>query len=172
MADSGAQIDVEDDGSVFISSESEDGAKLAIEMIEGLTKDVEPGEIYDGVVKRIQPFGAFVEVLPGKDGLVHVSDMKEDFVKDPNDVVKIGDKLKVRVKEVDNMGRINLSMILDPSKDKKREGGSSRGGGGRKYDNRNRGRRNDRGSSNSSRSSGPHFPTSRLIDNSPDGKDR
>ena len=79
------------------------------------------GEIYDGVVKRIQPFGAFVEILPGKEGLVHVSDMSEAYVKDPADLMKIGDKAQVRVKGIDDLGRLNLSMVLDPSFDTRKE---------------------------------------------------
>src|SRR3989344_5788874 len=86
------------------------------------------GLVIEGEVVRIQPFGAFVQVLPGKDGLVHVSDMAEGFVQNPEDVVSIGDKVQVRVKEVDNLGRINLSMRMDPATDKPRE---ERGGRGR-----------------------------------------
>ena len=136
-----------------------------------MTKDVIPGEIYEGEVKRIQPFGAFVEILPGKDGLVHVSDMADTFVSDPQDVVKMGDKVRVRVKEIDELGRINLSMILDPSKDIERKERRVVGGGTRPYDN-NRGRgghsgggfrrRFDRSSGRAQ--GGPHFPTSRFVD--------
>jgi len=147
-------------------------------MVENLVKEVKAGEIYEGVVARIQPFGAFIEILPGKDGMVHVSDMGEGFVKDPNDVVKIGQKVQVRVKEIDDLGRINLSMNMDPSKDKpkedrgpRREGGfrgNDRGGyrSGGGFD-RNRGGYSPRPRFGSDRSSGPHFPTSRLAD---DGK--
>ena len=133
IAETGAQVDVEDDGSVNITSSDPEALRKAIEWVEGLVKEVKPGEIYDGTVVRLQPFGAFIEILPGKDGMVHVSDMgREEFVKDPADILKIGDKVKVRVKEVDDMHRINLSMNMDPSKDKpreKREGGFSRGAG-------------------------------------------
>ncbi len=134
MAETGTQLDVEDDGSVTITGIDPDGATRAREWVEGLVKEVAPGEIYEGEVVRIQPFGAFVQVLPGKDGLVHVSDMAEGFVQNPEDVVSIGDKVQVRVKEVDNLGRINLSMRMDPSTDKPREErGGDRGGfrGGR-----------------------------------------
>lgn len=147
MAETGAQIDVEDDGSVTISGMEQESIERAKSTVEGIVKEVQPGEIYEGEVVRIQPFGAFVNILPGKDGLVHVSDMSEGFVQDPNDVVKEGDKVKVRVREVDNLGRINLSMRMDPATDKPRE---ERGGGERRFDSPRRsfgeaGRRDDRG---------------------------
>ncbi|TSC90209.1 MAG: polyribonucleotide nucleotidyltransferase [Microgenomates group bacterium Gr01-1014_5] len=142
MADTGAQIDVEDDGSVIVSGLDQEAVERAKNTIEGIVKEVQPGEIYDGEVARIQPFGAFVNILPGKDGLVHVSDMAEDFVKDPNDIVKVGDIVKVRVREVDNLGRINLSMRMDPSTDKPRE---ERGGGERRFESRGGSDRGPRG---------------------------
>ncbi len=161
IAETGAEVNVEDDGSVSISGMKEEAVAAAIEMVEGLTKEVAAGEIYDGEVKRIQQFGAFVEVLPGKDGLVHVSDMSKDFVKDPSDVVKVGDKVKVRVKEIDNLGRINLSMLLEGDKDKKSNDRRSF----RKPDKGfNRKRPPQRGRSTDRKSSGPHFPTSRYLD--------
>lgn len=162
IAETGADVEVEDDGSVNITGTTEEAVSSAVERIEGLIKEVVPGEIYEGEVKRIQPFGAFVEILPGKDGLVHVSDMSEGFVKDPSEVVSIGDKVQVRVKEIDEMKRINLSMILDPSKEKpKAPRGEGRGGyAPRGFDRRGPSRPRFSGS----RSSGPHFPTSRLLD--------
>lgn len=158
IADSGAQVEVEDDGSINISGMTPESVVKATEIIEGLTKEVKPGEIYDGEVKRIQPFGAFVEVLPGKDGLVHISDMGEGFVKNPEDVVKIGDHVKVRVKEVDNLGRINLSMRMDPASDKPREERPQR-----RFDRPMRGPRRDFRGDRRGASGGPHFPTSRLL---------
>ncbi len=186
IADTGAQVDVSDDGSINVSSVSGDSVNAAIERIEGLTKEVQAGEIYEGEVKRIQSFGAFVEVLPGKDGLVHVSDMSEDFVKDPSDFVKIGDKLKVRVKEVDQMGRINLSMLLDKEADERKRASQPRPSDSRERNfrssprpQRSFGGRNDRSSFSRGRSDrpqggrsqgprdrssgGPHFPTSRYL---------
>lgn len=135
MADFGVQVDVSDDGSVAVSGVDPEKMQAAITYVEGFAKEVQAGEIYDGEVVRIMPFGAFVNILPGKDGMVHVSDMgREEFVADANDVVKIGDKVKVRVVKIDEMGRINLSMNMDPAKDKPREerprGGGSRGGFG------------------------------------------
>lgn len=156
IAKTGAQVDVEDDGSVNISGNTEEEVSSAVEMIEGLTKKPEAGEIYEGEVKRIQPFGAFVEILPGKDGLVHVSDMSQDFVKDPNDVVKIGDKIKVRVKEIDELGRVNLSMLLEGDKKKRRNDR-------RPPTRRPRARTPARGRRPRTRSSGPHFPASRYL---------
>jgi polyribonucleotide nucleotidyltransferase len=164
ISETGAQVEVEDDGSVNISGISDEAVAAATARVEALTKEVVAGEIYEGEVKRIQPFGAFVEILPGKDGLVHVSDMSDDFVKNPEEIVKIGDKLKVRVKEIDDLGRINLSMRLDPSKDKPR--GERPGGfSGRKFERRpRRSFGEERRFRDKNRSSGPHFPTSRFID--------
>jgi polyribonucleotide nucleotidyltransferase len=161
IAETDSQVDVEDDGTVNISSTTEEGLNSAIAMIEGLTKEAQPGEIYDGEVKRIQPFGAFVEILPGKDGLVHVSDMSENFVKDPNEVVSIGDKVKVRVKEIDDLGRINLSMLLDGDKDKKPTKRRSFNREGRNFDRR----RPSSEKRTKGKSSGPHFPASRYLEN-------
>lgn len=202
MADTGTQINVEDDGSVAVSGVAQDGITKALEYIEGLGKVVTAGEIYDGEVVRIMPFGAFVNILPGKDGMVHVSDMAEGYVADANDVVKIGDKVKVRVKEVDEMGRINLSMRMDPATDKPKEerrpagggrdggrpqGGGFRGGrdGGQRSGGFSRGPRTggfnrDRGNSDrggndrgaAPRSSGPHFPTSRYFQTGTGNVDR
>ena len=157
IAETGSEVNVEDDGSVNISGIDAKGVEAAIEWIEALVKEVEAGEVYKGTVKRIEPFGAFVEVLPGKEGLVHVSDMASEFVKDPNDKVSLGEEVDVRVKEIDKLGRINLSMILDPSQDN---------GGGRDKDRRGRNNnsrsREDR-SGGRSGSGGPHFAPSRLV---------
>ena len=163
ISETGAQVEVEDDGTINISGMADEMVQAAVSRIEGLTKEVVPGEIYDGEVKRVQPFGAFVEILPGKEGLVHVSDMREEFVSDPNQIVKVGDKVQVRVKEIDELRRINLSMLLDPSKDKpKGERGGGRGGGERpRFPGRGFERR---------RTSGPHFPTSRFVDGLRRGK--
>lgn len=127
IATTGATVDVEDDGSVAISGTTEESVQKAIEWVKGLTREVKTGEVFEGIVKRILPFGAFVEVLPGKEGMVHVSQMGQGFVKNPSDVVSIGQKVKVRVTEIDEQGRINLSMKFGE------EGGSepaSGGGGG------------------------------------------
>lgn len=111
IATTGAQVDVEDDGSVSISGINQDQVQHAVTWVQSLTREVRVGETFEGAeVKRILPFGAFVEILPGKEGMVHVSKMSDQFVKDPNDIVHIGDKVTVRVVEVDEQGRINLSM--------------------------------------------------------------
>ena len=118
MADTGVQVDVNDDGGVSISGVDEASMNEAAKWVEGFAKEVKAGDVYEGEVVRIMNFGAFVNILPGKDGMVHVSDMgKEGFVQSAEDVVSVGDKISVRVKEVDEMGRINLSMNLDPAKD-------------------------------------------------------
>ncbi len=108
--ETGASIDIEDDGSVFITAPDTDGGARAQKWIENLTKSIEVGEIYEGEVVRIMDFGAFVQVLPGQDGLVHISEMAHERVATVGDVVKIGDKVKVLVKEIDEKGRVNLSM--------------------------------------------------------------
>ncbi len=213
MAQTSTQVDIEDDGIVVVSGVNEEAVDRALATIEGLVRELTPGEVFDGEVKRVQPFGAFVEVLPGKEGLVHVSDMSEEYVSDPGSLVKEGDKVQVRVIKVDDMGRLNLSMVMDPAFDQKKEemrrersGGESRESQGyrprRNFDSGDRGGRGfsrggdrggrsysggasstydrprsfDRGSgggggrsfdrprrSEGSRSSGPHFPASRLM---------
>jgi polyribonucleotide nucleotidyltransferase len=115
MADTNTDIDVRDDGSVFVSGTDPEGVKSAITWIDGLGREVIPGEIYEGTVVRIQPFGAFVNILPGKDGLVHVSQMADGYVSDPGQKVTEGQKVKVWVTEIDSQGRINLSMLFDAS---------------------------------------------------------
>jgi polyribonucleotide nucleotidyltransferase len=106
----GAGINIEDDGRVFVSSVSEDKAKEAVRMIEALVAEVEVGKVYHGKVKRTTDFGAFVEVLPGQDGLVHISKLADYRVKKVEDVLKVGDEVEVKVISVDDQGRINLSM--------------------------------------------------------------
>ncbi len=134
-ADTGCEFNTEDDGSVSISGIDPEAMAKAVSYVEGFAKEVMPGEIYDGEVVRLMNFGAFVNILPGKDGMVHVTDMGQSgYVKDAGDVVKIGQKVKVRVKKIDEMGRINLSMNLDPAKDAEVEAakasrGPSREGG-------------------------------------------
>ncbi len=128
IATTGATVDVNDDGSVFISGTDADGVQKAVEWVEGLTHDVEVNEEFEGEVKRILPFGAFVEILPGKEGMVHVSQMSTGFVDNPEKVVSIGQKVKVRVMEIDDMHRINLSMLF--GEDAKAKPAESRSGGG------------------------------------------
>ncbi len=113
MADFNVSIDVNDNGSVFVSGTDQDGVNGAIGWIGSLGQEAKPGEVYEGTVARIQPFGAFVNILPGKDGLVHVSQMAQGFVSDPNTIVHEGDKVRVWVTEIDSQNRINLSMLFD-----------------------------------------------------------
>ena len=108
-AETGTQINVEDDGTIQIAATSGEAAQKAIAWIEGLTKDVEVGKEYLGKVTRIMNFGAFVEILPGKEGLVHISQLADYRVPRVEDVVSIGDELMVVVTEIDRMGRVNLS---------------------------------------------------------------
>lgn len=113
IARTGTDINVTDDGKVTITGVDKEKVEEAVKHIENVTKEVEVGEIYEGTVVRMMPFGAFVEILPGKDGLVHVSKMGKGFVKNPADVVQIGEKIKVRVAQIDQQGRINLEMIRE-----------------------------------------------------------
>lgn len=112
IATTGATVDVEDDGSVMISGIDQTAVQKAVDWVTGLTRDVGVNEEFEGEVKRILPFGAFVEILPGKEGMVHVSQMSTTFVNNPNDIVKIGQKVHVRVMEIDDQHRINLSMLF------------------------------------------------------------
>jgi polyribonucleotide nucleotidyltransferase len=115
MAETLSTIDVEDDGAVFVSGPDEAGVAKAMEYLSGLAKEVVVGETYIGTVARMQPFGAFVNILPGKDGLVHVSQMAQGFVQDPSTILHEGQSVKVWVTEIDDQGRINLSMLFDDS---------------------------------------------------------
>ena len=104
-----ATINVDNDGTVTIGSVSQEAAQQAIALIDGLTKEIEVGAVYTGKVVRLMNFGAFVEILPGKDGLVHISELSNEHIESVEDVVKVGDEITVVVREVDSMGRINLS---------------------------------------------------------------
>ncbi|MDO4281718.1 MAG: polyribonucleotide nucleotidyltransferase [Peptococcaceae bacterium] len=106
----GVEIDVEETGVIHILSVDADACAKAMKMIEDIVKDPEPGEIYEGTVVKIMDFGAFVNILPGKDGLVHISQLAKERVKKVEDVVHVGDVVRVKVTEIDKQGRINLSM--------------------------------------------------------------
>jgi len=145
----GAKINVEDDGTVQIATSDGEAAKKAIEMVEGLTRVPEIGEEFDGIVRRIEPYGAFVEILPNHDGLVHISELSLERIPDIRDVLTEGDELKVRIIDIDANDRIKLSrrVILEdearergediperdtrPPRDNRRGGrpGGGRGGG-------------------------------------------
>lgn len=110
VAETGAKIDIEEDGTIHIFAVDQESGKAAKDAIEAIVKEPEVGEIYNGLVKTIQPFGAFVEILPGKDGLCHISKLANHRVEKVEDVVKEGDWLKVKVMEVDKKtGKISLS---------------------------------------------------------------
>src|SRR3989304_5455918 len=148
--ETGAKIDIEQDGRIHIASVDEQAARRAMQMIEEIVREVKVGEMYLGRVTRLMNFGAFVEVLPGKEGLVHISELADGRVGKVEDVVKVGDELLVKVKEIDNLGRINLTRRgigqtgeegeapaggeLQPAAPRAREGGPPprrrRGGGG------------------------------------------
>jgi polyribonucleotide nucleotidyltransferase len=109
VEETGAQIDVEDDGKIFIASTDQVSAKKAIDWIKSLTDEVEVGRIYRGKVVRIMSFGAFVEVLPNQDGLVHISRLTDHRVERVEEVVNVGDEIVVKATEIDSQGRLNLS---------------------------------------------------------------
>ncbi len=108
-ADTGAKIDIEDDGTVYISSTDAKGAERAKAAVEAIAEDVQVGRIYEGKVISIKDFGAFVELAPGQDGLCHISELDDTYVKNVNDVVQIGQKIRVKVINVDDQGRVKLS---------------------------------------------------------------
>ncbi|MDD5238823.1 MAG: polyribonucleotide nucleotidyltransferase, partial [Candidatus Omnitrophica bacterium] len=109
IAQTGASIDIQEDGSVLVASTDAGKSEEAIKMIKAIAEDIEVGRIYLGKVKRITNFGAFCEIAPGKDGLVHVSELADHFVKNVEEIVKVGDEIKVKVIGIDELGRINLS---------------------------------------------------------------
>ncbi|MFD3268784.1 polyribonucleotide nucleotidyltransferase [Paenibacillus dendritiformis] len=115
--ETGVKIDIEQDGRIFIASPNEESNIRARDMIEAIVKEVVVGEVYTGTVKRIEKFGAFVEILPGKEGLVHISQMAAERIAKVEDVASIGDKIEVKVVEIDQQGRINLSrrVLLEPA---------------------------------------------------------
>jgi polyribonucleotide nucleotidyltransferase len=125
-------IDIQDDGTVNIGSNNAENTQKAIDWIRSLTREVEAGEIYTGKVTRIMPFGAFVEILPGKEGLVHISELANYRVPSVEDVVKIGDEVQVLVTEIDRQGRVNLSRraLLEPAEGEEAEGADENGRNG------------------------------------------
>jgi polyribonucleotide nucleotidyltransferase len=129
----GVKIDIEDSGLVMVTSVDAAASAKAVQWIKDIVREVEPGEVFDGKVTRLMDFGAFVEVLPGKEGLVHISQLANYRVNRVEDVVKVGDPLKVEVTEIDDMGRINLShkkFALPPTPEQLTQAASSPPGGG------------------------------------------
>ncbi|MDZ4221817.1 MAG: S1 RNA-binding domain-containing protein, partial [Patescibacteria group bacterium] len=134
VATCGVEIDIDDDGLVMITSETAEGAQKAEEWIKNLTHEVTPGEQYQGKVTRVMDFGAFVEILPGKEGLVHISNLAQGHVERVEDVAKVGDTLAVEVTEIDDQGRLNLKVQgVEKESPRRSGGGGDRRGGGRPF---------------------------------------
>ena len=113
MADYEVQIDVDDNGSVFITGVDADKTNQVLEYLKNMGREVQVGEVFEGTVMNLAPFGAFVNILPGKDGLVHVSRMAAEYVNDPATIVSVGQKVKVWVTEITAEGKTGLSMLFD-----------------------------------------------------------
>jgi len=116
----GVQIDIEETGDVFVTGDQDENAQKAVKFIEDMTREVQPGEIFEGEVKRIMDFGAFVAIPGGQEGLVHISQLAPHRVNKVEDIVKVGDTIPVKVLEIDQQGRINLSL-----KEAQKEGSSN-----------------------------------------------
>ena len=123
IEETGVSIDIEDDGKVLIAAVDMSAGQKAVHIIETLVRDVEVGGSYMGKVTRLMNFGAFVEILPGKEGLVHISQLALERVAKVEDVVKVGDEILVKVTEIDRQGRINLSRkeLLKAEKEREKE---------------------------------------------------
>ncbi|MFC7372218.1 polyribonucleotide nucleotidyltransferase [Fictibacillus iocasae] len=121
IEETGVKIDIEQDGSVFIASTNEEMNRKAKKIIEDIVREVQVGEYYLGKVKRIEKFGAFVELFSGKDGLVHISELAEERIGKVEDVVKLGDEIMVKVTEIDGQGRVNLSRKVVLKEQKKEQ---------------------------------------------------
>jgi len=129
IAETGVKIDIEDDGRVYIATPDEAAATKARRIIEGIAKDVEVGDVYMGKVVRIMNFGAFIELTPGKDGMLHISKMADHRVEKVEDVMNIGDEIEVKVSEIDSQGRVNLirnDMVYPTASEGGRNGGERR----------------------------------------------
>lgn len=109
IAKTGVAIDIEDDGTVFITSEKAEGMEMALELVKDLTREIKPGEIFEGRVSRMFEFGAMVEILPKQEGLVHISELAPWRVNKVSDILNLGDTVKVMVKNIDDQGRVNLT---------------------------------------------------------------
>jgi polyribonucleotide nucleotidyltransferase len=156
IAETGVQIDIEDSGLVMVTSSNAEGSAKAIEWIKNLIREFKPGEVFQGRVSRIMDFGAFVELTPGHEGLVHISELAWYRVGKVEDVVKVGDVIPVKIMEIDQMGRINLShkiMLDKPEGVPDRSDGGHDRGSGRPF----RPRNNSGGDRGRGRSGGPRF---------------
>ncbi len=128
IQETGVKIDIEDDGTIYIASTDQEAGEKAKAIIEDLVREVEVGEVYMGKVVRVEAYGAFVELLPGKDGLVHISQLARERVEKTEDVVKLGDNIEVKVIGIDEKGRVKLShkVLLPPAEGEKDDDGSER----------------------------------------------
>ena len=119
--ETGVKIDINDDGKISIAAENATSGNEAIKIIENIVKDIEAGELYLGKVTKITNFGAFLDVLNGKEGLLHISQISKERINKVEDVLKVGDELLVKVIEIDNQGRVNLSrkVLLEDEKEEK-----------------------------------------------------
>lgn len=153
----GVKIDIEDSGLVMVTSTDAAASDKAVQMIKDIVREVEAGEIFDGKVVKLMDFGAFVQILPGKDGMVHISQLANYRVNKVEDVVKVGDTLKVQVQEIDDQGRINLThkpFAPEPTAEQLASAGSSDGGRGGDRGGRPSGGRGFGGGDRGGRSSG------------------
>jgi len=107
--ETGVKLDIEQDGTIFIGAVDKEAIEKARSIIEEITREAEVGEVYDGKVKRIEKYGAFVELFPGKDALVHISQIANERINKVEDVLKVGDTFKIKVTEIDKQGRVNAS---------------------------------------------------------------
>jgi len=138
IQDTGADIDIDDvEELVTISSMDEESTNRALEIVKSIIQEPKVGDIYSGTVKKVTDFGAFVEIAPGREGLVHVSELSEHFVKNVSDVIKVGDKIRVKLINVDDLGRLSLSKRKAESKsDSKDHYSEEKGRGSRSRDDR------------------------------------
>jgi polyribonucleotide nucleotidyltransferase len=172
-AETGAQIDIQQDGKIFIAAVDQEAGRRAADTILGMVGDIDVGATFTGRVTRLIGMGAFVEIAPGREGLVHISHLRKPPPRRPEEVVKLGDELPVRVIEVDGQGRINLSAVdldqpFDPSMARRAEDG--RGGGGGRFGDRDRGGR-ERGGRDRDRERGPRPEPARASEPEPDEDD-
>ena len=122
IAETGVKIDIEEDGRVFIYSNDSQAAKKALAMVQDIVREIEVGGVYEGTVSRIMPFGAFIDLGSGKEGLLHISKISKARIEKVEDVLKVGDKVTVKAYEIDDQGRINLiTKELDDIKELERK---------------------------------------------------
>jgi polyribonucleotide nucleotidyltransferase len=131
---SGVTIDVQDDGTVTVAGPNGPSVEEALARIEALTEEIKVGRVYEGTVSSVKDFGAFIEIAPGKDGLCHISELSDGYVKNVTDVCRVGDKLSVKVIAVDEQNRVKLSRKAVLADAARNNGGGSEGGGGDEED--------------------------------------